>query len=89
MPRHPGTLFPLGLFYYTNKAAEVQPKEVPNRDQAETPWVPEPEISGFAPAAESPGLWPWMNAQVFGRDVARMGVTGGATSLARGAPPEG
>ena len=25
---------------------------------------------GFAPAAESHGLWPWMNAPTFGRDVA-------------------
>jgi len=27
----------------------------------------------FAPAAESHGLWPWMNAPTFGRDVTPLG----------------
>jgi len=27
----------------------------------------------FTPAAESHGLWPWMNARTFGRDVAPHG----------------
>jgi hypothetical protein len=27
----------------------------------------------FTPAAESHGLWPWMNAPTFGRDVAPLG----------------
>jgi hypothetical protein len=29
--------------------------------------------STFTPAAESHGLWPWMNARTFGRDVAPHG----------------
>jgi hypothetical protein len=27
----------------------------------------------FTPAAESHGLWPWLNAPTFGRDVAPLG----------------
>jgi len=27
----------------------------------------------LTPAAKSHGLWPWMNAQAFGRDVAPLG----------------
>jgi hypothetical protein len=27
----------------------------------------------FTPAAESHGLWPWMNAPTFGRDVTPLG----------------
>jgi hypothetical protein len=27
----------------------------------------------FTPAAEGHGLWPWMNAPAFGRDVAPLG----------------
>ena len=41
----------------------------------------------FTPAAESHGLWPWMNAPTFGRDVAPLGRYSGATGFARGAPP--
>jgi hypothetical protein len=40
----------------------------------------------FTPAAESHGLWPWMNAPTFGRDVAPHGRRLGATGFARGAP---
>jgi hypothetical protein len=40
----------------------------------------------FTPAAESHGLWPWMNAPAFGRDVVPPGRKGGATGFARGAP---
>jgi hypothetical protein len=40
----------------------------------------------FTPAAESHGLWPWMNAPALGRDVAPLGRSLGATSFARGAP---
>jgi hypothetical protein len=40
----------------------------------------------FIPAAESHGLWLWMNALSFGRDVAPLGRQSGATSFARGAP---
>jgi hypothetical protein len=40
----------------------------------------------FTPAAESHGLWPWMNAPTFGRDVAPLGRQSGATRFARGAP---
>jgi hypothetical protein len=40
----------------------------------------------FTPAAESHGLWPWMNAPALGRDVARLGRSLGATGFARGAP---
>jgi hypothetical protein len=32
-----------------------------------------PGVEGFTPAAESHGLWPWMNAPTFGRDVAPLG----------------
>ncbi len=39
----------------------------------------------FTPAAESHGLWPWMNAPTFGRDVAPLGRYSGATGFARGA----
>jgi hypothetical protein len=38
------------------------------------------------PAAEGHGLWPWMNAPAFGRDVAPLGREVGATGFARGAP---
>jgi len=41
---------------------------------------------GFTPAAEGHGLWPWMNASAFGRDVAPLGRELGATGFARGAP---
>jgi len=41
----------------------------------------------FTPAAESHGLWPWMNAPALGRDVAPLGRSLGATGFARGAPP--
>jgi hypothetical protein len=40
----------------------------------------------FTSAAESHGLWPWMNAPTFGRDVAPLGRESGATGFARGAP---
>jgi mRNA interferase RelE/StbE len=30
-------------------------------------------LTNFTPAAEGHGLWPWMNAPVFGRDVAPLG----------------
>jgi len=40
----------------------------------------------FTPAAESHGLWPWMNAPALGRDVAPLGRSLGATGFARGAP---
>jgi hypothetical protein len=40
----------------------------------------------FTPAAEGHGLWPWMNAPAFGRDVAPLGREVGATGFARGAP---
>jgi predicted nucleic acid-binding protein len=40
----------------------------------------------FAPAAEGHGLWPWMNAPAFGRDVAPLGREVGATGFARRAP---
>jgi hypothetical protein len=40
----------------------------------------------FTPAAESDGLWPWMNAPALGRDVAPLGRSLGATGFARGAP---
>jgi hypothetical protein len=40
----------------------------------------------FTPAAESHGLWPWMNAPTFGRDVAPLGRWSGATGSACGAP---
>jgi hypothetical protein len=40
----------------------------------------------FTPAAEGHGLWPWMNAPAFGRDVAPLGRKVGATGFARGAP---
>jgi hypothetical protein len=43
-------------------------------------------LSRFTPAAESHGLWPWMNARTFGRDVAQLGRSSGATGLSRGAP---
>ena len=48
-------------------------------------WVT--EFSPFTPAAEGHGLWPWMNAQALGRDVAPLGREVGATGFARGAPP--
>jgi hypothetical protein len=38
------------------------------------------------PAAESHGLWPWMNAPALGRDVAPLGRSLGGTGFARGAP---
>jgi hypothetical protein len=44
------------------------------------------QIFPFTPAAESHGLWPWMNAPTFGRDVAPHGSRSGATGFARGAP---
>jgi hypothetical protein len=44
------------------------------------------KAEGLTPAAESHGLWPWMNARTFGRDVAPHGRWSGATSFARGAP---
>jgi len=40
----------------------------------------------FTPAAESHGLWPWMNAPALGRDVAPLGRSLGATGFDRGAP---
>jgi len=40
----------------------------------------------LTPAAESHGLWPWMNAPTFGRDVAPLGRQSGTTGFARGAP---
>jgi len=49
----------------------------------EFPWH---TCSEFTPAAESHGLWPWMNAPAFGRDVAPPGRKVGATGFARGAP---
>jgi len=42
--------------------------------------------TSFTPAAESHGLWPWMNAPALGRDVAPLGRSLGATGFARGAP---
>jgi len=43
-------------------------------------------LAVFTPAAESHGLWPWMNAPALGRDVAPLGRSLGATGFARGAP---
>jgi hypothetical protein len=43
-------------------------------------------IVWITPAAESHGLWPWMNAPALGRDVAPLGHSLGATGFARGAP---
>ncbi|HVP77023.1 MAG TPA: IS3 family transposase [Thermodesulfobacteriota bacterium] len=43
-------------------------------------------VSDVTPAAESHGLWPWMNAPALGRDVAPLGRSLGATGFARGAP---
>jgi len=40
----------------------------------------------LTPAAEGHGLWPWMNAPAFGRDVAPLGRELGAKGFARGAP---
>jgi len=40
----------------------------------------------FPPAAESHGLWPWMNAPALGRDVVPLGRSLGGTGFARGAP---
>ena len=45
-----------------------------------------PAKRNFTPAAEGHGLWPWMNAPAFGRDVAPLGREVGATGFARGAP---
>jgi hypothetical protein len=44
------------------------------------------QISPFTPATESHGLWPWMNAPTFDRDVAPQGRFSCATGFARGAP---
>jgi hypothetical protein len=44
------------------------------------------EMVYITPAAESHGLWPWMNAPALGRDVAPLGRSLGATGFARGAP---
>jgi hypothetical protein len=44
------------------------------------------EWACFTPAAEGHGLWPWMNAPAFGRDVAPLGREVGATGFACGAP---
>jgi hypothetical protein len=35
----------------------------------------------FTPAAEGHGLWPWMNAPMFGRDVAPLGREAGCHGL--------
>jgi len=40
----------------------------------------------FTPAEEGRGLWPWMNAPAFGRNVAPPGLKVDATGFARGAP---
>jgi len=40
----------------------------------------------FTPAAGIHGLWPWMDAPTFGRDVAPLGHQSGATGFVRGAP---
>jgi|PlaIllAssembly_1097288.scaffolds.fasta_scaffold49711_4 hypothetical protein len=40
---------------------------------AHTPEIPYPSLLIFTPAAGSHGLWPWMNAPTFGRDVAPHG----------------
>jgi hypothetical protein len=37
--------------------------------------------AGVTPAAESHGLWPWMNAPALGRDVAPLGRSLGATGF--------
>jgi hypothetical protein len=42
----------------------------------------------FTPAAESHGLWPWVNAPALGRDVAPLGHSLGATGFARGGPQD-
>jgi hypothetical protein len=44
-------------------------------------------IKLFPPAAGNHGLWPWMNAPTFGRDVSPLGRQSGAAGFARGAPP--
>jgi hypothetical protein len=41
-------------------------------------------MKGVTPAAEVHGLWPWMNAPTFGRDVAPRGRQLGATGFAVG-----
>lgn len=38
--------------------------------------------------AESHGLWFWINASAFGRDVYFLGRQSGASNFARGAPPK-
>ena len=40
-----------------------------------------PHKTSFTPAAESHGLWPWMNAPTFGRDVAPQGRWSGAIPI--------
>jgi hypothetical protein len=43
---------------------------IPVAHVLETPY---PSLFILTPAAENHGLWPWMNAPTFGRDVAPLG----------------